>query len=626
MRAYDTTSLEALLFFWVGLLVLLTLEYLVLIQVDLLSWLSTYEIAAGGIAGIRKIGFFLRGFTALTYAGLSGVLLKSTQSPTEHQGSLRRWRLITTFLLLLMGLYVLITVHDYALPIIVWLYPVSFTGVLILIPMLIHQVQRVMGRSREQVEKRKLESDYSIHIRCKRGWINVVNPFRGTLVIGSSGSGKSESIGNAFLHQFVQKGYSGIVYDFKFPTLSEVVHTTLYQKVMTNLTYYIVNFQDLTRSHRCNPLSPENIPTLAHAEEYARTIVNNLDTGTIKHQEFFSSSATAWLAALIWFYRCEHPEHCTLPHVINTALYEDYTHVISMLEANPGSADLIRSIATAIINKADKQIAGVIASLQIMVTRINSPEIVWVLTGDDFTMNINDPDDPKLLCLGSNPALVDTFRPVISLIIAVALKQMNQPAKCKSFVLLDEAPTLYIPKFELIPATARSNQVASVYMAQDIAQMVDMFGKEKAEVIIANLSNQFYGKASSLPTAKMVSEMIGKEEQRITNHSRGNSRDSKGRYNLSYNASISQQERYLIKSQEVMQLRPGEFIGQTVESSIPYFRAQTRPAIIKPSDPLQAFATGERADLTQLVDANFRQVRKEVAAVVGRYPNVYTAQ
>ena len=284
---------------------------------------------------------------------------------------------------------------------------------------------------------------------------------------------------------------------------------------------------------------------------------------------------------------------------------------------------MVRSIATAIRNKADKQIAGVIASLQIMVTRINSPEIVWVLTGNDFDMNINDPKHPKLLCLGSDPGLVDTFSPVVSLIITVALKQMNQQGKRKSFVLLDEAPTLFIPKFEVIPATARSNRVASVYMAQDIAQVNDMFGREKAKVIIANLSNQFYGKVSSVQTAKAVSEMIGKAEQFITSYSQGSSRGSKGQRNLSHNASTSRQERLLIKPQEVMQLQPGEFIGQTVESSIPYFRAQTRKARARKTYAITAFSSWGQTNKKDITQANFQRVRVEVKAIVQRYPNLY---
>ncbi|MEO0331364.1 MAG: type IV secretory system conjugative DNA transfer family protein, partial [Bacteroidota bacterium] len=397
-------------------------------------------------------------------------------------------------------------------------------------------------------EVNKINTPDSIVIRAQRGYLNVPNPYRGTLIVGSSGSGKSESIGNAFLQQFVHKGFAGIVYDFKFPVLANVLNTALHRyDNQSNLCYYIVNFFDLSRSHRCNPLAPENIPTLSHAEEYAQAIVSNLDTNTIKQRDFFAASAQAWLTALIWFFRSEHPQHCTLPHIINTALYPDYTHVISMLEANPQSGDLIRGIATAIRNKAEKQLAGVIASLQMMVTKLNSPEIAWVLSDNDFNLNINDPSEPKLLCLGSDPGLVDAFSPVISLIITVALKQMNQPGKQRSFVLLDEAPSLYIPRFEMIPATARSNQVASVYMVQDLSQMVDRYDKDKAEVILSNLSNQFYGKASSVETARRVSEMIGREEQSIQNHSRGMSHASRGGRNLSQNISISHQERLLIK-------------------------------------------------------------------------------
>ena len=212
---------------------------------------------------------------------------------------------------------------------------------------------------------------------------------------------------------------------------------------------------------------------------------------------------------------------------------------------------------------------------------------------------------------------------MVSLIITVALKQMNKQGKRKSFVLLDEVPTLYIPKFEVIPATARSNKVASVYMAQDIAQMVDMFGREKAEVIVANLSNQFYGKVSSVQTAKAVSEMIGKEEQLITNRSQGSSRGTKGNRNLSQNISTSHQERLLIKPQEVMQLRPGEFIGQTVEASIPYFRAQTKETKVRQYG-IESFASlAGSASLQAAVQANFQRVKKKVKAVVQCYPNLY---
>ena len=618
------TTIEALIIFLISLLALLGVEYSLLVRVDA-TWLSeVHRSVQLGSKLVLAAGTTLRATTVLTYITLVRLLI-GTNPSVQKRPSVPQWVTMVASAITIITAYILWTIASYEIHVIYWLYPTLLLMMLVTIPVIATAVGSVSSQKKERSEQHIIENEHSIHIKTRKGYINVPNPYRGSLVIGSSGSGKSASIGNAYLHQFVQKGFCGIVYDFKFPTLANVVNTALHRHGQpTDLTYYLVNFQDPQRSHRCNPLAPDNIPTSVHAEEYARAVVNNLDTNTIKHREFFANSAIAWLAALIWFYRSEHPEYCTLPHVINTVLYHDYAHVISMLEANPQSADMIRSVATAIQKKADKQIAGVIASLQIIVTRINSPEMVWSLTGDDFDMNINDPANPKLLCLGSDPGLVEAYSPVISLIITVALKQMNQQGKRKSFVLLDEAPTLYIPKFEVIPATARSNRIASVYLAQDIAQMVDMFGREKADVIVANLSNQFYGKVSSVQTAKIVSEMIGKEEQVITNHSQGSSRGSKGNRNLSHNVSTSQQERLLVKPQEVMQLQPGEFIGQTVESTIPYFRAQTRQTKTPQTNAITTFSSfGSTATMNSIVQANFQRVRKEVATTLQRYPNLY---
>ena len=619
----NTTVTEALLLLFTSVLLLLGVEYYLLVWVDEHWLMEAHRSIQRSTQLLLAAGKSLRAIAVLTYLVLVRTLSRPGLS-VDKRGDLPLWISVTASVTFVAAVYGLWTVATYEASVIYWLYPASLLFLLVSAPVVAIMVGHKPNRS-EKSERRKIDTEHSITVRARKGYINVPNPYRGTLVIGSSGSGKSASIGNAFLHQFVQKGYCGILYDFKFPTLANVVNTALHLcGTGTNLRYYIVNLQNPTLSHRCNPLAPENIHTVAHAEEYARAIVNNLDTNTIKHREFFSNSAIAWLTALIWFFRSEHPEYCTLPHVINTALHQNYQHVISMLEANPQSADMVRSIATAINNKADKQIAGVIASLQIMVTKINSPEIVWVLTGNDFSMDINNPTDPKLLCLGSDPGLVDTYSPVISLVITVALKQMNQQGKRKSFVLLDEAPTLYIPKFEVIPATARSNRVASVYMAQDFAQMHDMFGREKSEVIVANLSNQFYGKVSSVQTAKAVSEMIGKEERLITNHSQGSSRGSKGNRNLSHNTSTSSQERLLIKPQEVMQLQPGEFVGQTVESSIPYFSSRTVETTSRQQYAIAPFChfTSGKAQM-EMIKENFKQVRSEVTQLIKRYPNIY---
>jgi type IV secretory pathway TraG/TraD family ATPase VirD4 len=440
-----------------------------------------------------------------------------------------------------------------------------------------------------------------------------VNPFRGIFISGGAGSGKSYSLANPIIRQAVGKGYCGLVYDFKFPVLCEQVNKALVLSGNKEVTHYIVNFYDLSRSHRLNPLRPENMPTVAYAEEYALAILNNLLPESIRKKDFWIRSANAILTAVIWFLKKHHPQHCTLPHVVNTILYKDYLHVMSMLETDAQCSDMVRSALTAMENEAESQVAGVMGTLQISIVRINSPEICWVLSGDDFDLDLNNPSHPKLLTLGSHPTLSDTFSPVISCIATVALKLMNQPGKRHSLVLLDEAPTIYIPKLDMIPATARSNKVATIYMAQDFSQMVFSYGKEAAEVVISNLNNQLYGRVGSLATAKHVSELFGKEEKSTSSFSSGRNSYEKGQ---SSNVSISKsmQEKSLVRTQDVTALKVGEFVGMTVESKQPYFRSSIKVDSEKAGDfSIPPFASGVEAE------RNFAKIKHEVERFICSY-------
>jgi type IV secretory pathway TraG/TraD family ATPase VirD4 len=316
---------------------------------------------------------------------------------------------------------------------------------------------------------------------------------------------------------------------------------------------------------------------------------------------------------VIWFLKKYHPGHCTIPHVVNTILYKDYLHVMSMLETDEQCSDMIRSALTAIENQAESQVAGVFGTLQISIVRINSPEICWVLSGDDFDLDLNNPSHAKLLTLGSHPTLVDTFSPVISCIATVALKLMNQAGKRHSFVLLDEAPTIYIPKLDMIPATARSNKVATIYMAQDFSQMVAGYGKEIADVVIANLNNQFYGRVSSASTAKHVSELFGRDDKRMQSLSRGRNRHDKGE-SRNETLSSSLQERLLVRPQDVTSLGVGEFLGMTVESNEPYFwsKIKVEPKIAG-DYRIPSFANGIE------IERNFMKVKFEVSEIINKY-------
>ncbi len=265
---------------------------------------------------------------------------------------------------------------------------------------------------------------------------------------------------------------------------------------------------------------------------------------------------------MIWFLKKHYPQYCSIPHAINIILHEDTKKVLQMLTSDPETAALCRSAMTALENEAEGQIAGVIGSLQIAVARLYSSEICWVLSGDDFELTLNDPASPKLLVLGSEPGLSDALSAAISCIITVALKLMNKPGKLPSFILLDEAPTLYIPKLEMIPATARSNKIATIYMAQDYTQIVDSYGKEKADVILANLNNQFYGRVSATHSAKLFSEFFGRAEKPMESKSTSRSATISG-HHQNESVSTSLQEKLVVKPQELTNLKVGEFIGST---------------------------------------------------------------
>ena len=235
----------------------------------------------------------------------------------------------------------------------------------------------------------------------------------------------------------------------------------------------------------------------------------------------------------------------------------------------------IASLRESVQRKAEGQTAGVVSTLQTALRRINTKEIVWVLSGDDFNLDLNDPDAPKFVTLGNAPTLSSTFAPVIALLATVALKQMNQQGKRPSAVILDEAPTLYIPNFDQLPATGRSNEIATVFGAQDISQVEDMYGRSKKDALLSNLNNQFYGRVGHRETAQYIADLWGREyvEQRTEgrNESSRNFETTQGR-----SVSHGHTERSRVRIQDVLELQTGEFYGQLVDSDFSSFKAQIK--------------------------------------------------
>lgn len=566
-----------------------------------------------------KAGVYIR-LSFLVFYFLSLGSMSSASLKVERREKKKSYPLFGGYLLLFVCFGLLLAcIHLPAAPYITYLYPLAVGGVLtsglLLAPFLRKGSSGGFGVKNE---KRKLENAYSFHFKTQDGWINIVNPFRGIFISGGAGSGKSFSLANPIIHQAVSKGYCGLVYDFKFPVLAEQVNKALLVNGPSDIKHYLVNFYDLTRSHRLNPLKPQNLSQVAYAEEYALAILHNLWPESIRKKDFWIRSAASILTAVIWFLKTHHPLYCSIPHVVNCLLYKDYLHVMAMLDSDEQCGDMIRSALTAIENGAENQVAGVIGTLQIAIVRINTPQICWVLSGDDFDLDLTNPADPKLLTLGNHPSLSDTFSPLISCIATVALKRMNQPGKRQSMLLLDEAPTLYIPKLEMIPATARSNKVATIYMAQDFSQMVAHYGKEVADVIIANLNNQFYGRVGAIATAKHVSDLFGREEKETKSLSTGRSLQGEKQSN-SQSLSKSLQERLLVRPQDVTSLQVGEFVGMSVESKEPYFWSK----ILVEHIPLRGYKETDFAipSFARGIDVqeNFCRIKTEVEAIISGY-------
>lgn len=391
------------------------------------------------------------------------------------------------------------------------------------------------------------------------GETEILNPYAGTFISGGAGSGKSKSLIEPLIKEAGKKGYTGVIYDFKFPELAGYVETA-YKN--SDVARYYFNFEDLTRSHRINPIAPELMTKEAYAREFAYTILVNLNPQMISKPDFWSDNATTLLASIFWYLREKYPTYCTLPHAISMVLQPNLDALLRELQSIPKCAEMIAPILTAYFQGADNQLAGVLSSLQISLSKINSDEVYYLMSESDFSLELNNSDKKGILTIGNNPQLSSTYAPLIGLILTSVSKQLNRQGKEKSVFMVDEFPTVYIPNVEQLPATARSNKVATILACQDIAQLSDKYGKEKTETILSNLGNQFYGRTPNPQTAQRVSNIFGKAEQVVVSES------SKMFEWGDKTKTVSTRESDIVKSQYVANLDTGSFFTILSEGEV----------------------------------------------------------
>ncbi|WP_019991506.1 type IV secretory system conjugative DNA transfer family protein [Rudanella lutea] len=434
----------------------------------------------------------------------------------------------------------------------------------------------------------------------------LANPYRGTFINGGPGSGKSKSLVEPIIQQAGAQGLTGLVYDFKFPTLAQDVAGSY---AGTDVTPYYVNFTDVSRSHRINPVAPRLLSNVSQAREAALTVLSNLDVKAAQQRSFWIQSAEVLLTGSIWYLRNNHPQYCTLPHAVSLLLESDPRRLIEVLRQDDEVRPIIASVSSGV--GSDNQLAGVFSTVQNYLSALVSPAIYWVLSGDDVPFDLNSPQKPAILTVGNDPTLTGTFSPLISLIVSTALKRMNTPGQRPSVVILDEAPTLFIPNFQQLPATGRSNKIATVYAVQDISQMVGAFGRETSEMILGSLSNQFFGRSTTPEVAERVSRMFGRYDQEYTGRSVSHSDNG-----TSFSQSRNVQQRDRLEAQAVMRFEQGEFAGILAEGSHAEFRRyfaapDSQAQLIKPFK--QVSETDTRQQFSRIKD----QVN-QILATTGR--------
>ena len=417
-------------------------------------------------------------------------------------------------------------------------------------------------------ETRLMENEYSVNLptrfyykkRWNNGFVNIVNIFRACMVIGTPGSGKSYAIVNSYIRQLIAKGFAIYIYDYKFDDLSTIAYNSLLKnmdKYEVKPRFYVINFDDPCRSHRCNPINPEFMTDISDAYEASYTIMLNLNRTWIEKQgDFFVESPIILLAAIIWYLKIyKNGIYCTFPHAVEL-LNKPYSDLFTILTSYPELENYLSPFMDAWKGNAQDQLQGQIASAKIPLTRMISPQLYWVMTGNDFSLDINNPKEPKLLCVGNNPDRQNIYSAALGLYNSRIVKLINKKKQLKCAVIIDELPTIYFRGLDNLIATARSNKVGVLLGFQDFSQLTRDYGEKESKVIQNTVGNIFSGQVVG-ETAKTLSERFGKVLQQ---------RQSVSINRQDVSTSINTQLDSLIPASKITNLSQGTFVGAVADN------------------------------------------------------------
>lgn len=468
-------------------------------------------------------------------------------------------------------------------------------------------------------EERLLENPYSIHFQTRyklkdqtrAGQINIVNPFRGTLLIGNPGSGKTRWIVKPMIEQMIRKQYAMVIYDFKYPDLTNVAYAaymryrTMYK---TEPEFLELNFDNPVS--QCNPLMPGTLKDISDASEASRTLLLALNQDWItKSGDFWVESAINFFAAVIWYMKkFENGKYCTIPHCIEL-LQTDYDKLFSVLRIEPSIEPLIKPFINAFYN-APKMLEGMMASLTISLGKLSSENIYYVLSGNDFSLDIANPQKPKILCLAGNPQKATIYGAVFSLYLTAikrtALEQQQQPLA----MILEEFSSIYFSSIDRFLAICRSYLIAVSLVIQDLSQLNLYYGKDQAAVIMNITGNIIAGQTTG-ETADQLAKRFGKIKQ-----------DKESLTVNSADTSInkSRQLDFAIPASTIGSLSSGEFCGIVADNPDQKIKLKKFHGLILPVQRVESIdlkAIASKSSISgEMKTKRYLELKKEAKQIV----------
>lgn len=446
----------------------------------------------------------------------------------------------------------------------------------------------------------KADKKYQVHFKLKQKTFKIGNVRRGVSIIGSAGSGKTESVIYNFLQHFSKHIYCGIIHDYKDFELTEIAYP-LFKN--SDIPFYTIAFDEIL--YCVNPIAPRYLPNEESVNAVSKVLIENLLEQNVSEvsgsSKFFTDAVEGLLSGLIWKLKTSYPNYCTLPHVIALFQAMDTKNLVAFLSSDLTS----KAMASAFINgiESEKQTAGVKSTLANAFKKISSQKIFTVLSKDQVPLDINNKKNQAVVSIVNNPKYDDVYSPIIATIMHTMIKQMSVRHQKSSFILMEEAPTIKLLNMHRIPATLRSYDISTIYVMQDKIQNDMLYGDKASRAILSNLSYQFFGKVNDPDTAKYYERFFEIVKAQTTSVNQG--------HNLNFDTRVTKGEKEVSKRRAdvFFRLKLGEFIAfaDGKDQKVQFALQDIQKEIPRPPYP---FSEEE----TQM---NFKRIHREVQSLFG---------